>query len=320
MIKWKHNKQQHVSQDIVREFEETLQACLPLQVKEYEITHVQKVLNKLLWVLAVNSTYAKDIVPKFSTLDQKRMVVLMGGEYEKCLSNFIGRTGNIAYFFDAWPHTHKAIERLILNLHIETAFFSSSQVANTFNEKVAGVQSVWLPEAINIENYHYADYESKYIDVLQFGRKHDAYHEKVVDGLQAKGYTYLYEKIKGELVFLNQQEFVDGLAGSKISICFPSSLTHPERSGHISTMTVRYLQSMASKCLIVGVMPEEMVELFDYNPIIQADFADPVGQLSMILENYRDYIPLIEKNYETVKRFHTWENRCDTIKEVLYLS
>ena len=89
-----------------------------------------------------------------------------------------------------------------------------------------------------------------------------------------------------------------GLANSKISIFVPSDITHPNVTGSISTITNRFLQSMASRCLIVGKVPHDMLYLFDYNPIIEIDEENPVAQIEAILANFDTYIPLIEKNYE----------------------
>jgi hypothetical protein len=110
--------------------------------------------------------------------------------------------------------------------------------------------------------------------------------------------------------------FINGLARSKVSICFPSSITHPERAGKIETMTIRYLQSMVSKNLIIGKTPEEMITLFGYNPVIEVDMEDPVSQLNEILNNYNEYTGLIEKNYSAVVKDHTWRNRWQSIKEI----
>ena len=104
------------------------------------------------------------------------------------------------------------------------------------------------------------------------------------------------------------------MAKSKISICVPSSITHPDRSGNIETMTVRYLQSMVSKCLILGRAPKEMITLFGYNPVIEIDSEDPEGQIISIINNYSNYFGLIEKNYQTVLEKHTWNKRWAEIK------
>ena len=110
-------------------------------------------------------------------------------------------------------------------------------------------------------------------------------------------------------------EFLDGLADAKISICVPSAITDPERSGDISTMTWRYLESMASKCLVLGRAPLEMKELFDYDPIIEIDLNRPGEQLLELLTDLPRYQELIEKNYDHVRRHHQWRNRIAAMRE-----
>ena len=74
---------------------------------------------------------------------------------------------------------------------------------------------------------------------------------------------------------------------------------------------------MASKCLVIGSMPKEMIELFDYCPIIEVDFNNVGNQILDVLNNYEDYFPLIEKNYLEVCRFHKWENSLDDIFNII---
>jgi hypothetical protein len=159
------------------------------------------------------------------------------------------------------------------------------------------------------------DYENKTIDVLEFGRKYEYYHNLIKPILLENKKVHLFEKNKNRVVFEGRNDFTNALANSKISICFPSSISHPERCEGVSTMTLRYLQSMASKCLIVGVLPDEMLELFGYCPIVNVDLNNPGQQILDILNDYEKYIPLIEKNYEQVKMNHTWANRFESIFE-----
>jgi hypothetical protein len=172
----------------------------------------------------------------------------------------------------------------------------------------------WIPEGVDISVYKQFTYNQRDIDVLQIGRKYDWYHEQILPFFNESNKVYLYEKTKGAIIFPTREEFINGLARAKISVCFPSNITHPERAGKTETMTNRYLQSMASKCLIVGHAPQEMIELFGYNPVIEIDRDSPGEQLTAILDHYSDYIPLIEKNYEMVSKYHTWKNRWELIK------
>jgi len=82
-------------------------------------------------------------------------------------------------------------------------------------------------------------------------------------------------------------------------------------------MTLRYLQSIVSKCLIVGSLPYDMRRLFDYNPVVEADLNNPEDQILDILRNFPDYIPLIEKNYASVIAQHQWSSRMETIRQHL---
>lgn len=243
--------------------------------------------------------------------------LLMGASFGSIVPHVFGFKKNFIYMYDAWPRFHKIIAHVANSLNINLIFFSSSHVTETFNAMNLGVKGVWIPEGINLQEYSYAPFKSKKIDVLEFGRKYDLYHDKISGSLNENNYTHLFEKNKGEIVFKSRSEFLDGLSKAKISICIPSNITHPERSEGISSMTLRYLQSMASKCLIVGILPEEMRQLFDYIPIVEIDMNDPSGQILEILSNYESYIPLIEKNYLEIEGSHTWDVRIEKMLQII---
>src|SRR5262249_17932004 len=133
-----------------------------------------------------------------------------------------------------------------------------------------------------------------------------------------RGFKHLYERRKGEIVFETRREFVRGLANSKISVCFPQSLTHPERFGHIETVTSRYFESMASICLIVGKCQAELRAVFYYDLCIEADLSFPEEQLEAILGRIEEYQPLVDRNLQTVQRIGTWYARVATIESCLH--
>lgn len=74
---------------------------------------------------------------------------------------------------------------------------------------------------------------------------------------------------------------------------------------------------MPSKCLIVGMLPDEMKKLFDYMPLVELDLQHPAEHLLSILNNFENYISLIEKNYSRVLEVHTWKNRWKVIEEII---
>ena len=68
----------------------------------------------------------------------------------------------------------------------------------------------------------------------------------------------------------------------------------------------------------LGHAPAEMIELFGYNPVVEIDMVSPVEQIMEILADYPAWQPLIEKNYETVRTLHTWDQRWRRMAEVLF--
>lgn len=232
---------------------------------------------------------------------------------------FILPSRKSVYLFDAWPGKHASIRAFVAGWGVQYAFVSSSQAAKRLGEISDRCTFIWVPEGLDPFRYTHCSHAEKDIDVLQLGRKYEAHHAVIAPALAKAGKSYLYEKVKGGIIFPSRDTFVTGLASSRISICVPSSVTHPERAGDIETMTLRYLQSMVSKCLVLGNAPAEMIELFGYNPVVEIDSGDPAGQILDLLERYEDYSPLIERNYEVVIRDHTWQRRWDRMAAVLFL-
>ena len=316
-------KNRHVSVDTKEEFETILLAESGIQKAK---------LNKLFfwfefrmyWLLkkigftTVRKTSEKN--RKKPLQDKKHLfIVMMWFDYYGYRPYGLTTNHNRSiYMFDAWEKNHKNIVDFVREFCIDYVFVSSSQATDMLNRLLGQKRFFWIPEGINPDEYKVIPYEEKNIDVLALGRRYDVHHNAVVVSLETstQTYTYLYEKEKGKIIFPTREEFIDGLARTKISICTPSNITHPDRAGNIETMTIRYLQSMLSKCLIVGYAPKEMIELFGYNPVIEIDNENPSGQLEYLLENYTDYIPLIEKNYQQVIANHTWKSRWECIKTI----
>jgi hypothetical protein len=303
-----HNKNEgpHINQ-IIREYENSI---LQDQGVKQEINHYYWLSGSSKFLNLVNMFCRCGLMKK-----HHYFAVLMGPDFSKIKPFNILASQLDVYMFDAWPPDHfPHIEEHIEKLKIEHIFFSSKQVTEFFRDRQIP-NCYWIPEAVDYKKYYYYDYGKKDIDILQFGRKYDLIHEKLLNGSNTMAYKYMYSNDK--LLFNSDIEFKEGLARSKISLCFPASLTHPERAGGISTMTTRYLQSMASKCLVVGIMPDEMKELFVYTPIVELNLEDPVTHLRNILNDFSSFIPLIEKNYNYLQEHHTWALRWRDIKKCI---
>jgi len=312
----------HCSHDVVEEFEKAILSDDVKVVKSgsqlwfFPLYYLDKITRKA-------GIHLTEILTRLFVLDSSDkqdayFAVLIGGDFNKFYPyTFLNRKKRYVYFFDAWTKEQPEIIDFIRRCKIDQVFVSASQAATGLNEKLGRTLANWIPDGIDISAYKQFPYNQKDIDIVQIGRKYDWYHEQILPFFNKTNKVYLYEKTKGTIIFPTREDFINGLARSKISVCFPSNITHPERAGVVETMTNRYLQSIASKCLIVGHAPQDMIELFDYNPVIEINRDAPVEQLKTILDHYSDYIPLIEKNYETVSKYHTWKNRWEQIKNLL---
>jgi len=303
----KTNFNHHVSMDLYYEFEARI-----INKPNWEIMNgvgsIQaRVLRQLL----------KFIPPIQFPIKKNKNYVVIGYQKEKFFPFFHFKADlKVLWMYDAWEPLFDEIEKTIRAYKINVVFTASKQSADYFNTlNIPNFISHWIPEGIDVDQYQFIPYQERTTDVLQLGRKWNNYHEKI-KSIETH-LVYKYEKKAGQIIFPTREEFLFGLANSKISICVPSNITHPNVTGSISTITNRFLQSMASKCLILGKLPHDMLHLFDYNPIIEIDEENPVAQIESILANFDTYIPLIEKNYEVVKNFHNWDNRVTQIENFI---
>jgi hypothetical protein len=220
----------------------------------------------------------------------------------------------IPYCFDCWPQHYDRWLSLFKRHRVRVAFFSARQSAAHFAETYPRMKSVWLPEATDPTQYSSArSLLERDIDVLELGRRNSAFHSRVRESLARTGRVHLYERVKGEIIFPSREGLIDGLGRARISICFPCSLTHPERSGPIETVTHRYFESIASKCLIVGHAPAELTDLFGYNPVIEAEDGREFEQIDSILNNLSSFEALVERNYKRLLQVGTWTVRVEEI-------
>jgi hypothetical protein len=220
----------------------------------------------------------------------------------------------IPYCFDCWEPEYEAWKTFFARHRIRLAFFSARQSAQYFATAMPAMTSLWVPEATDPAEYHpQRKLVERDIDVLELGRKHDSFHSRIAQQMIAGNKVHLFEKVKGKFLFGDRCSLADGLGRSKISVCFPCSQTHVERSGSIETVTHRYFESIASKCILLGHCPSELSDLFGYNPVIEAEDGREAEQIESILSNLDSYQDLLERNYERLHQVGTWRHRVPLI-------
>lgn len=224
----------------------------------------------------------------------------------------------IPYTFDGWPICFKDTRQFYLANRVKVAFVSARDSVQRLQASLPSVRFYWLPEAVNPDQYQCSvPLERRSLNVLELGRRYERYHRALLDGLRGKPIVHRYERLPGEIVFPTRQDLVSGFAQTQVSVCFPASMTHPQRAQGVETATYRYYESIASKCIILGHAPAELIDLFGYNPVIEADFEDPVGQLLDVLAKIESFKELVERNYSRLLEVGTLRARANTVVQVL---
>lgn len=256
--------------------------------------------------------------PILSSIHIDEVVVSIGLPYRHY---FFGKTFpyftlasklRVLWIWDAWEPRLQQIAALAKEAKIDVLLVSSMQSTELLASMLKGTCEVrWVPEAIDVADYRAKPWNEKTIDVLAFGRCLSRYKE-AIRSLSAKGLKCVLNQR-----FATRHEFISAMAESKISICFPKSVTDPDIAGRISTVTHRYLQSMAAKCVIVGETPFETTQMFGYNPFVDVDWKDPASQLLNIIQHPEGFTDLVDKNFVALSEHHQVKNFAQRIEQLI---
>lgn len=215
----------------------------------------------------------------------------------------------IPLVWDCWPMYFEKTCHWFLKHDVKTAIFTSSQTAEMMKKRFPQMNILAITEGIDTSKYSEGKpLKERTIDLLEFGRRNN----KVFDVNLPPNYTHLYSK-NGEHIFKTEHDLVNGLADSKITVCYPRCDTQPEKAGDIETLTQRYWEAMLSRIVIVGRAPKELTDLIGYNPVLNLGKDNCKEQVTDILANIQEYQELVNKNRETALIMGDWKNRIDII-------
>jgi len=211
-----------------------------------------------------------------------------------------------------WPQWVRSLEKLRPQLVFVTAQQSAEYLAEHLPMPV-----LHLPEATTVSGYQPGlPLAERSIDVLELGRRDEEWHAAALRCLSTS-YRHHYEQVPGQIIFPTRQELVAGLADARISICIPGSMTNAARCGTVETATHRYFESFASRALVLGHAPDELLDLFGYNPVVEIDWQRPAEQLLALLSDISTWQAHVDRNYQRVLEVGDWAQRAATIMSVL---
>jgi hypothetical protein len=223
----------------------------------------------------------------------------------------------IPWCFDCWPHNFERWRRFFVRHRVRFAAFTARAAMAYFRERLPTLRCEWFPEACDPDDFDGSrKLASRSIDVIEHGRQYGAFHSALVGGL-GRGVRHVFADRPGAVLFKTMRELQAALCDSKIAICVPRTLTHPEQAGSVETVTYRYFEVMAAGCIPVGVAPRELCDLFGFNPVVEATPETLASTVTDIIAQPGKYDPLVARNLARLREVGTWRSRMTTLLEWL---
>lgn len=216
----------------------------------------------------------------------------------------------IPMVWDCWPRYFEMTARWMEKHNVRTAIFTSRDTAERMRRRLPQTDIMWCPEGIDTKQYLAGKpLTERSIDLLEFGRG----TEGVVPLSFPPGINHIRTKVNGQFIYTDEQ-LHEAMADAMVTIALPHSITNPEFSGGLETLTQRYWECMLSRIVMVGHAPQELVDLVGYNPVIEIPIDDNAGgayttKILDIVRHPSDYQQLVDRNRETALKFGDWRVR-----------
>ena len=218
----------------------------------------------------------------------------------------------IPWITDCWPPQFEKWHQIFRRHAFRHVFFSARDCIKVFAARHPHICFHWLPEAVEPDGFDPSrPLPDRDWGVFEMGRKHPGYHAALKQAL-VTGVQHVHDRFVQPGL-----ELREALARTQILICFPKSVSLPREASGVETLTPRYLEGMASGCLLVGQAPHELVDLFGYNPVVEVDWHAPQQQIQNILARIGDYQSLVNRNRQQLQVAGTFTRRAAEMLSIL---
>lgn len=219
----------------------------------------------------------------------------------------------IPFIWDCWPDSFEKTACWLKKHNVKTAMFTSSQTVEKMKKRFPEMNILYVPEGVDCKEY------GPGLKLKQ--RKNPLY--EIGGGKRCFLKTQFpeeYERlsklpVKGLLP--DRKSFIEALCDAQVTVTFPRCDMMPDETGGIETLTQRYWEAMLTRSVIVGRAPKELIDLIGYNPVIDIDKQNPIGQIELILSHIEDFQSIVDKNRETALQMGDWKKRMKTVAEWL---
>lgn len=234
------------------------------------------------------------------------------------------------YIFDAWVGATDVFRRYRKLWHVcDRIFVSFPRAAEVYASHV-DCPVEYLPQAVNPTRFH-PFREDRPIHVLSVGRRLDAVHRRLLEISSQHDLWYHFSEFHAPTAIdLSESQFLLGrlCQSGRVQICWPIDVTNAERprpgfsAEDGSPVTARWFEAAACGSVVLGARPRspEFAELFPFPGFIRNIDLDSASALEReVLEAVEEQDDLSERKAlaDHVRRFHTWQARCNRILDAL---
>lgn len=228
----------------------------------------------------------------------------------------------IIYGFDIWESNCEKWVKTLQNCGAYVVFVAYKRMVERIKTVVPDVY--WLPQSMNKK--YFRDYgEKKDRIFIQIGRLTRELHKFALkfckaNCIELNENNYVYEKTGGVIIYNDAEELGRNINRTFFSLCAPKCIDCPEQTGKISEVTARFYESVACKCMIVGIKPKDSFDdLFPFDDFmieLDGSQADD-NRIKYFLNNPDEYNRIVDRNYSWVMKHHTWRERFKEIQRII---
>lgn len=203
----------------------------------------------------------------------------------------------VPWIFDCWGPEWPQWEALLRRHRIKLALFSARASAQEFARRIPGLETRWLPEAMELKLLHPGKpLAERSVHVFEMGRKMMSTHDRIREPLKAAGKKHLFDEPgKHATAIPTLDELYRTMGDSAMVVCYPKAMSHPAGAGPVETLTQRYLETMGSGALAVGYCPQELKDLYGFNPVVDLSPDDPAAHMLEVLNSLPNYQDLADR-------------------------
>lgn len=222
----------------------------------------------------------------------------------------------IAYIIDAWENSIKSLAEQILRNKADIILLAYQDSIELLEKHLPAelMKRVFLFPVFIDPDIYPKDIPNKLYDIIQVGRKDATLHQWTLRYSLERHRSYLYQKKNSKGIYyfegkewegsnfqLSYPSLIDTLAKTKIALLSPPNLTNNKRTGKISPLTPRYLESAMCYAVPVGFVPTSG-EYTNYFP----------KTFTLVPQNYEDFKNICDRliGNDTLRKTITSANRA----------